>query len=176
MRIELNSLESPISECKQNLRNSSTPSGGPLDQPFSGSKSLLHCVGCTWTQARACKSTLVCLLIGVGSLVVSRIRNLEHNISKFSKGGVWISWPNASSTTGKSWGECRGARCGWRWNVPFCVLRKEGTEATAAACSMDPALDPGVTQVGASSWDWVWRGWSGSVLFWHKGLLRQRWA
>ena len=33
MRTELNALESPISECKQNLRNSSTPSGGPLDQP-----------------------------------------------------------------------------------------------------------------------------------------------
>ena len=34
MRTELNALESPISECKQNLRNSSTPSENPLDQPI----------------------------------------------------------------------------------------------------------------------------------------------
>ena len=34
MRTELDALESPISECKQNLRNSSTPSENPLDQPI----------------------------------------------------------------------------------------------------------------------------------------------
>ena len=34
MRTELNALESPISECKQNLRNSSSPSENPLDQPI----------------------------------------------------------------------------------------------------------------------------------------------
>ena len=34
MRTELNALESPISECKQNLRNSFTPSENPLDQPI----------------------------------------------------------------------------------------------------------------------------------------------
>ena len=34
MRTELNALESPISECKQNLRNPSTPSENPLDQPI----------------------------------------------------------------------------------------------------------------------------------------------
>ena len=34
MGTELNALESPISECKQNLRNSCTPSENPLDQPI----------------------------------------------------------------------------------------------------------------------------------------------
>ena len=34
MRTELNALASPISECKQNLRNSSIPSENPLDQPI----------------------------------------------------------------------------------------------------------------------------------------------
>ena len=34
IRTELNALEVPISKCKQNLRNSSTHSGGPLDQPI----------------------------------------------------------------------------------------------------------------------------------------------
>ena len=32
MKTELNALESPIPECKQNLRNSSTPFENPLDQ------------------------------------------------------------------------------------------------------------------------------------------------
>ena len=68
MRRVLNALEGPISKSEQNLRNSSSPSGGPRDQalktklkPSSGSNSLLHSVGYTWTHARVCKTTLVCL-------------------------------------------------------------------------------------------------------------------
>ena len=34
MRTELNALEGPISKCKQNLRNCSSPSGVPQDQPL----------------------------------------------------------------------------------------------------------------------------------------------
>ena len=34
MRRELNALECPISKCKQNLRNCSSPSGGPRDKPL----------------------------------------------------------------------------------------------------------------------------------------------
>ena len=33
MRTELNALEGPISKCKQNLRNCSSPSGGPQTSP-----------------------------------------------------------------------------------------------------------------------------------------------
>ena len=68
MRTELNALEGPKSKCKQNLRNCSSPSGGPQDQalktklkPSSVSNSLLYSVGYTWTHARVCKTTLICL-------------------------------------------------------------------------------------------------------------------
>ena len=86
MRTELNALESPRSECKQNLRNSSTPSENPLDQPMkkpscnplrgpspcsSVSGILGPKLGLANKPSCACSS--------VGSLVVSRIRNLGHN-------------------------------------------------------------------------------------------------
>ena len=68
MRRELNALEGPISKCEPYLRNCSSPSGGPQDQalktklkPSSVSNSLLYSVGYTWTHARVCKTTLVCL-------------------------------------------------------------------------------------------------------------------
>ena len=79
MRTELNALESPISECKQNLRNSSTPSENPLDQPIKN-PAVTHfgvqVPAPLWTEL-VNKASCVC--IGVGSLVVSRIRNAGHN-------------------------------------------------------------------------------------------------
>ena len=86
MRTELNALESPISKCKQNLRNSSTPSENPLDQPIKkpscnplrGPSPCSTVSGILGPKLELANKPS-CACIGVGSLVVSRIRNLGHN-------------------------------------------------------------------------------------------------
>ena len=87
MRTELNALECPISECKQNLRNSSNPSGGPLDQPIKLSWNPLQgpspcsAVSGILGPKLELANKPSCACNGVGSSVVSRIRDLGHNNS-----------------------------------------------------------------------------------------------
>ena len=85
MRGELNALEGPISKCKQNLRNCSSSSGHPRDQPLKLSYHLPrgpNTCSTVWPilehMLEFVKQPLgVC--ISVGSLVVSQIRHLVHN-------------------------------------------------------------------------------------------------
>ena len=50
-----------LEEFLQPFWRSLRPALKPKLKPTLGSQSLLRCVGYTWTQARVCKSTLVCL-------------------------------------------------------------------------------------------------------------------
>ena len=85
MRTELNALEGPISKCTQNLRNCSSPSGGPRDKPLNLSKNSPRgrspCSALSGILGH--KLELVnkpsCVCFGVGFSMVFRIRNLGHN-------------------------------------------------------------------------------------------------
>ena len=85
MRGELNALEGPISKYKQNLRNCSSSSGHPRDQPLKLSYHLPrgpNTCSTVWPilehMLEFVKQPLgVC--ISVGSLVVSQIRHLGQH-------------------------------------------------------------------------------------------------
>ena len=85
MRTGLNALESPISKCKQNLRNCSSPSGGPRDQPLKLSKNPprgpipYSAVSGILGQKIELVNSPSCVCIGIGFSVVSQIHNLGHN-------------------------------------------------------------------------------------------------
>ena len=87
MRTELNALESPISKCKQNLRNSSIPSENPLDQPIEN-RAVTHFgvqvpAPLCWVYLDPSSSLLINphVLASVSApWWFSRICNLGHNI------------------------------------------------------------------------------------------------
>ena len=76
-----------LEEFLQPFWRSLRPALKPKLKPTLGSKSLLRCVGYTWTQARVCKSTLVCL---------HRCRLL----SCFSDSQSWAQHPQVPSPPG----------------------------------------------------------------------------
>ena len=84
MKTELNALEGPISKCKQNLRNCSSPSGGPRPalktklKPTSGPSPRSAMSGILGHKIELVNNPS-CVCIGIGFLVVSLIRNLGHN-------------------------------------------------------------------------------------------------
>ena len=85
IRTDLNALEGPISKCKQNLRNCSSPSGVPRDQPLKLSKnppwgpSPCSAVSGILGHKIELVNNPSCVCIGIGFLVVSHIRNLGYN-------------------------------------------------------------------------------------------------
>ena len=111
-----------------------------LPRPLvSGSKSLLQCVWCTWTQAPACKETLGSF-IGVGSLVVSQIRNLGHNTRACCPditSMATLTAPQALCAQGTQARGCgEGNKCpGTR---PSSFIRTEGAQTSWSLCT-----DPG---------------------------------
>ena len=85
MGTEVNALEGPISKCKQNLRNYSSPSGGPRYKPLKLSKNPPRgpspCSAVSGVLGRRLEfgNQPLWVCISVSSVVVSRIRNLGHN-------------------------------------------------------------------------------------------------
>ena len=83
MRTELNALEGPISKCKHNLRNCSSPFGGPQDKPLKAKHHLgvqVPALLCrVYLDASSSLEINPCFCISVSSVVVSRIHNLGHN-------------------------------------------------------------------------------------------------
>ena len=86
MGTEVNALEGPISKCKQNLRNYSSPSGGPRYKPLKLSKNPPRgpspCSAVSGVLGRRLEfgNQPLWVCISVSSIVVSQIHNLGHNI------------------------------------------------------------------------------------------------